>query len=178
MSRPYFSYALLLVLPLVYLAGNPTWLWLWPPNDPNFQPYQFLTYGLAHGTWWHLALNMLVLLSFGPSLEREWGSASFGFCYVLAALVGAVLQLNDLSGPLVGASGSLFALFAAAAVREPGRKLASLMIVPLPAWFVLAAYLIFSICAVAWGWWPGIAHLVHIGGAVTGIVLAYENPRH
>jgi membrane associated rhomboid family serine protease len=56
---------------------------LWPLGagsaDPfamstTFLPWQLLTYGFLHGSFAHVAFNMLALLMFGAPLEYTWGN--------------------------------------------------------------------------------------------------------
>src|SRR5699024_10411315 len=57
---------------------------LWPlgvgagaPAPYEFLPWQLLTYGFMHGSFGHLAFNMLALLMFGAPLEHVWGDRRF-----------------------------------------------------------------------------------------------------
>jgi len=96
---------------------------LWPlgPNGLDlfsagyeFKPWQLLTYGFMHGSFPHLAFNMLALYMFGAPLEYTWGDRRF-LAYFLVCIVGAgLLQLvvgwwavsqGGQPYPTVGASG-------------------------------------------------------------------------
>lgn len=176
------TWTLCLLCIFVYAFGNPWWLWLWPYGSAEFRWWQFVTYAFTHGNWMHLAINLLALLSFGPFLERRWGRFPMLGVYLTGAIGGAGLQMADSSIPMVGASAGLFALFAAYTLLRPKAQLVSLFVVPLPAWAVLPIYGALSVLAWMQGWLPGVAHLAHVGGAVTGILFALviadkEKPR-
>lgn len=163
---------ILIMCVTVYLCGSPHELWLWPLTSPEYRWWQPLTYALVHGGPIHLALNMLALLSFGPSLEREWGKARFLGCYALCAAVAGLLQADLAHAPTVGASASLFGLFAAWTLANPRRRIISVIPWPLPAWSVLVVYLVLTCAAWAFGWLPGIAHAAHFAGASVGAAYA------
>ena len=70
---------------LACLAGFALGIWqpavievfaLWPIGS-GFQPWQLLTYSFLHGGLWHLAVNMIGLVSFGRELEAWWGPKAF-----------------------------------------------------------------------------------------------------
>src|SRR3546814_10829631 len=72
---------------------------LWPlgAGDANpvgmatpFLPWQLLTYGFLHGSFAHVAFNMLALLMFGAPLEYTWGNKRF-LTYFLVCIAGAGL---------------------------------------------------------------------------------------
>jgi membrane associated rhomboid family serine protease len=164
--------AILFVTVAVYLCGNPQVLWLWPATSPNYHWWQLLTYLLVHGGPLHLALNMLALLSFGPSLERSWGRMRFLGGYALCGAVAGVVQSDLAHAPTVGASAALFGLLAAWTLANPRRKILSVIPLPLPAWLVLLLYLAMTLVAAALGWLPGVAHAAHFTGASVGFMYA------
>ena len=164
--------AILIETLTVYACGNPQILWLWPMTSPEHRWWQPLTYALVHGGPVHLALNMLALVSFGPSLERTWGPLKFLGCYAMCAAAGGVLQVWGAHAPIVGASASLFGLFAAYTLENPRRAIISLFPFPLPAWAVLVGYLALTAAAWYFGWLPGVAHEAHLAGAGVGLMCA------
>jgi membrane associated rhomboid family serine protease len=70
-----------------------------------------------------------------------------------------------------GASGSLFGIYAAMAIRNPAMKM---MIIPfpmgIPAGVLLSAAIVYSLLAMREGWQPSIGHAGHLGGAAVGMV--------
>lgn len=164
--------ATLLILALTvaaYAAGNPQPLMINP--EPHW--WQFVTYAFVHGNLPHIFLNMLALVSFGPALEKAWGSLPVLACYVVAAVIGGLLQHGVLPNSIIaGASASVLALFAAYTLRKPKARIVSVLVVPLPAWTVLALYVALTHAAIYWHWWPEIAHFAHLGGLTVGMAWA------
>ena len=97
-------------VPLRYTEGviDPLWAYLASP----------VTYAFMHGSWTHLLLNGLWMVVFGSPLAARWGTARFLAFFALTAALSAALHfaLNPQSiAPLVGASGAVSAMTAAAA---------------------------------------------------------------
>jgi membrane associated rhomboid family serine protease len=166
-------------------------LYLFFPASDYFQPYQIISHMFMHSSVGHLFFNMLSLFFLGPYVERYLGSKKFLILY-LASGFGAVVAhmgvdyylyiqgaLNII--PVVGASGAVYGVLLAFAYLFPDVKL-MLLIPPIP---VKAKYLALGLIAydlysgVARSG-TGIAHFAHLGGAVTGILLAiyWQNNRH
>jgi membrane associated rhomboid family serine protease len=101
---------------LVYQNGAfwPGLLSDWKPNYPGQPALMFLTYGFLHAGLWHLALNMMTLVSLGQLLIVRMGQKRFLLFYVLSIFGGAVGYALMSRGvqPMVGASGALFGLAA------------------------------------------------------------------
>jgi membrane associated rhomboid family serine protease len=55
-------------------------------GTPLFQPYQVVSHFFMHGGFWHILMNMYVLVMFGSFLERLWGPKRFFIFYVASAL--------------------------------------------------------------------------------------------
>lgn len=64
----------------------------------------------------HLVLNMVALLSVGPTLERIYGNWRFLCLYAVSGIGGSLLSVFRGAYVSVGASGALFGLFGAALV--------------------------------------------------------------
>lgn len=62
------------------------------PSNPEFKPWQIVTHMFMHGSFSHIAFNMLGLLSFGNVLERVMGSKKFVQLYFLAGLGAIILH--------------------------------------------------------------------------------------
>lgn len=88
-------------------------------NSAPFYPLTPLTHMLLHGSWLHLGMNCVMLLAFGSGIERWIGGQKMLFIMVMSGLCGAALHfaLNIQSlSPMIGASGGLSGLFAAALI--------------------------------------------------------------
>lgn len=78
-----------------------------------------VTHMFVHGGWLHLAMNGVMLAAFGAGIERWMGARRMVLFFLLTGLCGAachfVLNAHSVF-PVVGASGGLSGLFAAAIV--------------------------------------------------------------
>jgi len=84
----------------------------------------FVSYIFLHGDFSHLAINCLWLLAFGPIVARRWGAGLFLILFVLCAIAAALAHLATNWGsdnPVIGASGSISGLMAAAILMLRGR---------------------------------------------------------
>ena len=137
--------------------------------------FRLITPIFLHGGLLHLASNSWALWTVGPLVEKLYGPARFSLLYLCAG-IGGVLGSFAGSGsrppfiPSVGASGAIFGLFGALLVfgfkyrRElPSHFQRSIRSGILPV-IVLNLFLGFSI--------PFIDNAAHIGGLVTGALLA------
>ncbi len=78
-----------------------------------------LSHMLLHGSWLHITMNGLMLMAFGSGVERGVGAKNMIFIFIFSGLCGIGLQyaLNPTSiHPIIGASGGISGLFAAAFV--------------------------------------------------------------
>ncbi len=84
----------------------------WRPNYPFQKWVMFLSYGFLHAGLWHLALNMVTLISLGGAVMRRVGGGWFLLLYAASILGGGLgfAILADTFRPMVGASGALFGL--------------------------------------------------------------------
>lgn len=125
----------------------------------NHDFYRLLTAAFLHYGPMHILFNMVALYMIGPALERIFGWWRYLVVYLLGAFGGSVMILlfGDVFGPVVGASGAIFGLFAAALVMSKvvGFDTRSLVIT-----IVINFVITFSI--------PGISKWGHIGGFVLG----------
>ncbi len=85
----------------------------------------FVSYMGLHNDWTHLAINCLWLLAFGPIVARRFGAALFLLFFVVCGVAGAGIYLIFNWGsavPVVGASGAISGLMAAALRMLPGQS--------------------------------------------------------
>lgn len=141
------------------------------------QYYRMLTSGFLHVDFNHLLFNMLTLFFFGPVLEdeRTLGKMNFLILYFGSLIGGSaaalLLNLNDPYYAAVGASGAISGVMAAVSLFAPFMVILIFGIIPIPA--VLYAIGFIGISAFAMGSGAGgIAHEAHLGGALTGLLLA------
>lgn len=145
----------------------------WQPNYPA-QPYvMFATYAFLHGGLAHLALNMVTLYSLGRMIVGRVGQWKFVLLYAVTAIGGAAgfALLSTAIAPMVGASGALFGLAGAWMAWEYIDRYTA----EIGLWPVLRAALLLILLNVAM-WWAmdgRLAWETHLGGFVTGWVMAF-----
>ncbi|MEM7358793.1 MAG: rhomboid family intramembrane serine protease [Pseudomonadota bacterium] len=62
-------------------------------QHPDFQVWQLFSYMFLHGSFMHLAFNMIALWSFGRVLERVWGGQRFLIFYLVCGVGAAIIHL-------------------------------------------------------------------------------------
>src|SRR5829696_1436026 len=130
-----------------------------------------LTYMFVHYGVWHLALNMYVLLAFGPRLEATMGTRAFTLYYLWCGLGGAVAHMLFVrTGLLVGASAGVLGVMFAYWQQWPEEELSLFGVIPMRPWSVLM--LLGGAILVSGAWGAGaavaggerIAYIAHVGG--------------
>ena len=137
-----------------------------------------------HGSPLHLAGNMLFLWIFGDNVEEVLGSVRYIVVYLACGLVGSMLQIAaspDSLIPTLGASGAIAGVMGAYVIWFPHNRVRVLVfrfITEMPALLVIGVWIAMQV----WegvgsigklGEAGGVAYLAHIGGALTGIVVAF-----
>lgn len=174
------------ITPMFPLAGHSDWFMkfnaLHPIGYNGFAWYQFITYMFMHGGWWHLFFNMWSLMIFGSAVEHVMGTKRFWLFYIMCGVGSALFHFalmsisNDYSG-LVGASGAIYGLMAAAAFYFPNTQM---FIIPIP-FPIKLKYLVgyYTATEMYMGYnglfgvnsGDGVAHFAHLGGILVGIIL-------
>ena len=171
------------VTPIIPLDGHGDWFLnfnaLHPIGSPGFAIYQYLTYMFMHGGWWHLFFNMWSLMIFGNAVEQQIGTKRFWIYYLLcgvgAALVNQLITWMGIinSAQLVGASGAIYGVMAAAAFFFPNAKL---FIIPIP-FPIKLKYLVgfYTLVEMYMGITSidGVAHFAHLGGIFVGAIILF-----
>jgi membrane associated rhomboid family serine protease len=137
-----------------------------------------------HGSPMHLAGNMLYLWIFGDNVEEVLGTARYVVVYLACGLMGTLLQVaaspNSLI-PTLGASGAIAGIMGAYVVWFPHNRVRVLVfnfLTQMPAVMVIGAWILLQIWQGAGsigrlGAVGGVAYLAHVGGAATGIFVAF-----
>jgi rhomboid protease GluP len=185
------TYGLVVICVLVYLTTAIDTGLLFGFDGPslvrlgsNFGPYT------ADGDWWrlltsmflhlgliHLAFNMWALASFGPLVERLYGSVTYLVIYMVAGLAGALASISwrpEINS--IGASGAIFGILGAliAAQLRNARTIPESVLKPLR-----NSSIIFIGCALFAGLASkGVDNAAHIGGMAAGFLvgLAVSRP--
>jgi membrane associated rhomboid family serine protease len=132
-----------------------------------------ITHMFLHGSWLHILLNMVVLISFGRALEPSIGAGRFLILYFVSGIAGA-LGYAALTGfpetAMIGASGAIAGILGAAVVAAP-RMLVIFFIIPMPLFVAVILLIAVHIAAIVWHWDPQIAWWVHLVGLAVGALL-------
>jgi membrane associated rhomboid family serine protease len=143
-----------------------------------------LTSMFLHGSWMHLLGNMLYLWIVGDNVEEVLGSFRYLIVYLACGLVGSLAQIMvspDSKIPTLGASGAIAGLMGAYVIWFPHHEIRVLLfrfITVLPAVIVIGGWIALQIWLGAGaigkvGESGGVAYLAHVGGALTGIFVAF-----
>ena len=182
-DQPWLTYTLMAVNALVFLAGFliqelELELLLRGALMPDLvvsrgEFYRLLTAMFLHGSLGHIFFNVYAMFIIGRNLEPIFGRLRFLLIYFLGGLTGAAasLALGGLTTWSVGASGAVFALFAAegAHLYQHCRLYPNVRA-------RLQHMLILIVINLVIGFAPGsrIDNWGHIGGMLGGLLLAWR----
>lgn len=166
-------------------------------NQAEFHWYQLITHAFLHDTSsisnfaMHLAGNMLFMLVFGARVNALIGNIATALLYPLLAVCAATAQLLSIgdgpSGPMLGASGAIMGLAGMYLILFPAhrvfcamwisiwlsfRRIFGCKIFQLRGFWILLIYFAYDIVSTQIGFSGGVAHWAHIGGFVTGMLVA------
>jgi membrane associated rhomboid family serine protease len=129
------------------------------------RPWTAITYMFLHGSFMHIAFNMLALYFFGPRVEARLDSRRFAWLYFLSGLSGALLSLVFArSAPIIGASAGVFGVMLAFAYFWPDAPIHIWGIIPVPARILVILTTVLAIWSGFGGARGNIAHFAHLGG--------------
>ncbi len=189
---PVVTWMLIILNILVFLLQNSLtgearyvfiYSWAVIPALGLSQIWRWITATFLHGSFGHLAGNMVYLWIFGDNVEDSMGRGKFLLFYLLMGFISSGVQVlsDSLSPvPVIGASGAVAGILGAYYVLYPYSRIVTLMpafffrVVHIPAGFYLIFW--FAIQFVSGitespgtsviAWWA------HIGGFVAGAALA------
>ncbi|MCE9590308.1 MAG: rhomboid family intramembrane serine protease [Planctomycetes bacterium] len=153
----------------------------------RLQLWRLVTYQFIHSyvSFFHIFFNMAVLLSFGPIVERLWGSCRFLAFYLACGLVGVCLFIPLSYFPqvfgwsddtqLIGASGSILGIMVAVAVMFPTMTV-GIPFTPIRFPAPVMAWVCVGISALSLivGSMNAGGEAAHIGGIAMGYLLAKQ----
>jgi membrane associated rhomboid family serine protease len=148
----------------------------------NFQIWQLISYQFMHGGFSHIFFNMFMLWMFGNEIENIMGSKKFLFFYLLSGIGAGLFQL--LLGPMIsnqlaftiGASGAVYGVMIAFAMFFPDRQIYVYFLFPVRAKYLIAFLVLIEFMSV--GDMSLVAHLAHIGGALTGFLFIFFDKKN
>jgi membrane associated rhomboid family serine protease len=144
---------------------------LGPPDlIVDHQWWRLVSYGFIHAGLIHLGVNMYALFVLGPLLERMWGRAAFLAIYFVSCVGGGAAAVvltpdNNLvgaSGAICGLLGAMFTWLLLNRAHLPPNLVA--------AWQrnIITNIILITIISLL----PGISWAGHLGGGLTGAIVA------
>jgi len=140
----------------------------------------------VHGSFLHLAGNMLFLWIFGNNVEDYFGRINFVIFYLICGIASAfaqvIININS-TIPMIGASGAIAGTLGAYLVLYPRAKVNTIVIfgffirmIKIPATIVLGFWIIYQFfygvsSLAARPGEGGTAWFAHIGGFIAGFLL-------
>jgi membrane associated rhomboid family serine protease len=194
-----FTYAYSTV-PAEILTGQDIITQPQPYTDPN-TGYNFLIPGLGvtpipvyftlatsmfmHGSWMHLAGNMLYLWIFGDNIENRLGHKRYIFFYLICGVIASlshvfstVMSTQNSLVPSLGASGAISGVLGAYLMLFPSRKIKMFMlrtVIEVPSYVALGVWILMQVVSglglFGGGNGGGVAYAAHIGGFIAGLIL-------
>jgi membrane associated rhomboid family serine protease len=164
-----------------------------PAREPRIIPHApgpwpiwitLFTSLFLHASPLHLAGNMLFLWIFGDNVEEVLGHVRYVIVYLACGLMGSLVHIAanpDSMIPTLGASGAIAGIMGAYVVWFPHNRVRVLVfrfIIRMPAVVVIGFWIILQV----WegvgslhqvGQEGGVAYLAHVGGAATGLLVAW-----
>ncbi len=140
------------------------------------KPWTFITSMFMHTSLEHLIGNMLFLFILGGIVENAIGIRKYLLVYFLAGIFGGItmifmtsIGLVSDSVPILGASGAIFGILAAAAVLRP-MQIIYIDFLPVPLIVIGLIYIGLEVYYIFTGGEAGVANGAHLGGAIVGII--------
>jgi len=154
----------------------PTRVWA----DPGGEAFTIFTSMFMHGSFGHLAGNMLFLWIFGDNVEDAIGHGRYILFYLACGICAAAAQvLTNTASPaaMVGASGAIAGVLGAYLVlypRAPVTVFVFVFFISLPAWVVIGEWFLLNLTggvqSLGLGSSGGVAFFAHIGGFLAGVL--------
>lgn len=147
--------------------------------------FSILTSLFLHVNFWHIFGNMLYLFIFGDNVEDRFGHGKFLLFYFLFGIIGGLTHSAiavagggiDQYIPAVGASGAIAGVLGAYIVFYPHARIVSLVfafffvrMARVPAFVFIGFWFLLQILYS--GGSSSVAYLAHIGGFITGFLIA------
>jgi len=191
--RAPFVLAVAIVNILIFLYGVGFWvltgsfsiysdLALRPDTAFGPRSYTLVTHMFLHANLLHILGNTIFLVFFGMPLEARIGPRRMAAIYLVSGVMAGVLDslasigiVGDVVVPRVGASGAIFGIMGAFLALYPHQRILMpflVIIMEAPVWVGVLLYGGFETYLVLIQASDGIGHMAHVGGVVTGIIVA------
>jgi len=143
-----------------------------------------LTAMFMHGGFAHIGGNLLYLWIFGDNVEHRFGKGRFLLFYLASGIAATLAQWAldpDSVIPNLGASGAISGVLGAYLVLFPRNRVHTIFfyqVVAVPAFVALGLWIVFQFVSglgaiAATEQTGGVAYGAHVGGFLTGVVLAF-----
>jgi uncharacterized protein len=148
-------------------------------GDVLTRPWILLSSMFLHGSFFHIFINMYILLMFGSLIERRIGTKRFVLIYFLSGIlasIGFVLfqeLLLGASGAAVGASGAIMGILGVAIMILPDLKVLLFFVIPMSLRTAGIIFVIIELLGTFGIGIPGIANIAHLVGLATGLLFGY-----
>lgn len=149
-------------------------------TDPLFfatHPWTLITSIFTHYDLMHLLFNMLMFYFVSEAFVFYFNSQKLLWLYLLGGIGGNLLEFifsfilpEQGAISIVGASGSVMAIFIAIAIYQPHLKVKLFGVLDMKIIYIAAVYFLLDFTRI--GFNDGIAHFAHIGGAIIGFMSA------
>lgn len=141
-----------------------------------FRPWGLFTSIFAHFDFMHFLFNMVFLYFASQLFLRYFSSSRLLYTYILGGVLGGLFQIiaysifPELKNTLtyvVGASGSVMAIFMAAAFYRPMEEIFLFGLLRIKMIYIAGIFILLDVLRL--GATDNIAHFAHLGGIVFGI---------
>lgn len=150
--------------------------------DTNFfgfiiKPWGIVTSIFSHFDLLHLLFNMLFLYFAGQFFESIFNGKRLLYTYIFGGIAGGFLEiishfifpsLQESHNIVVGASGSVMAIFTALAFYSPNTTVSLFGVFPIRIYFIAVFFLLKDLIGL--GSDDNVAHFAHLGGAIFGLI--------
>lgn len=149
--------------------------------------FTLLSAMFMHGSFAHIAGNMLYLWIFGDNLEDRMGHGRYLIFYILCGILAglahvysaAFLRSGDLLIPSLGASGAISGVLGGYILLFPNRRVRAFVLrflTTVPAYVAVGLWFVFQLIEGLGmlgsdGTGGGVAYAAHIGGFIAGFIL-------
>lgn len=130
-----------------------------------------------HGSWLHIAGNMIFLWIFGNNIEDHMGRGHFAVFFLMSGIIATLAHVAvqlDSTVPVVGASGAVAGVMGVYLVWFPRARVRTLVFITIiPLWPRLPAAVLLVVWFVSQfyiGNDSGVAWMAHVAGFIFGVV--------
>jgi membrane associated rhomboid family serine protease len=179
-----FVFAIILLLNILNLSLNrislTEYFFTLDTNLVGFilKPWGIITSIFSHFEIWHLIFNMLFLYFSGQLFEQIFDKRRLWQTYIFGGISGGILEIaahylfpsfQNTDQVVVGASGSIMAIFTALAFHSPNIRVNLFGIFPVKIYLIAIFFLLNDLIGIA-DPSDNVAHFAHLGGAIFGLI--------